>query len=105
MVINIHIHENYFPIPGSAIPPASEESLQPLIIDEDPRRYANLRKERKREEVRFSGAADRISTEDAALYESTLLRGRARPRQHKKSKQWSSCHSRQSSSDEAYLDE
>lgn len=72
------------PVPGSAIPPASEQSQQPLIIEEDPQRYADWRNERERKETRFSREADRKSTEDAAPYESTLPRRNARPREHRK---------------------
>ncbi|KAF7862887.1 uncharacterized protein EAF02_010436 [Botrytis sinoallii] len=76
---------HYVPVPGYVIPRAWDQSLQPLILEENPQRYADWRNERKREEARFSRAADRISTEDAAPYESTLPRENVRPREHRKS--------------------
>ncbi|KAF5879695.1 uncharacterized protein Bfra_006902 [Botrytis fragariae] len=76
----------YIPLPASAIPPAWGQPIQPLIIEENPQRYADWENKRGREETRFSEAADRESTEKAARYESTLRRENARPREHRKSK-------------------
>ncbi|KAF7907676.1 uncharacterized protein EAF01_005262 [Botrytis porri] len=72
----------YIPVPGSAIPPAWGQPLQPLIRGENQQRHAEWERERQREEARASRAADRKSFEEAARYESTLPRGKRRPRGH-----------------------
>ncbi|TGO48907.1 hypothetical protein BCON_0226g00160 [Botryotinia convoluta] len=61
----------YIPAPGSAIPPAWGQPIQPLIIEENSQRCADWQNERQREEARF---------------ETTLLRENIRPREYRASR-------------------